>query len=60
MKQKLFKNKLWKEIAFIVTLKIIIITIIWYCFFKDPFEKHLTPQKFADHLLPISHSNARE
>jgi len=53
MKTNTFKGKLWKEITLVITIKLIAITLIWYCFFSDPVEKHLTQKKFADHLVSL-------
>lgn len=61
MQSTLTKPKLWKEITLVVTLKIIVIMAIWYFWFSDPVEKHLTTEKVAQQMVgAVDKSNKRE
>ncbi len=40
-----------KEIFLVLLIKILFLTLIWYCCFRDPLGDHLNDQKMGSYLL---------
>ena len=45
------KDKFWLSIIFVILIKAILITIIWYVSFSDPIIEHLDIKAMDNHLL---------
>ncbi len=49
---KLFKRPLYRrEIAVVILVKVLVLTAIWYFFFKDPLQDHLNDQVMGSHFV---------
>lgn len=50
---RLTRLNLRTELILILLIKVLLIVILWYVFFSDPVQSHLTNQKVADHYLHL-------
>lgn len=41
------------ELCLILLIKVLLIVILWYVFFSDPVQSHLTSQTVATHFLDL-------
>ena len=45
------KDNFWLSIFFVILIKAVLITIIWYMCFSDPIIKHIDVKAMDSHLL---------
>ncbi len=49
---RLFKRPLYRrEIAVVILVKVLVLTAMWYFFFKDPLQAHLNDQTMGSHFV---------